>query len=172
MQDRFLSWQETKDPYCTHSLTQNSCKCSTLYSKMKSKDKDRIQNNIDHSTNHGRHHADLRKSLCRDKGIHSHHDQNKNTSENINPCIIHSIRKCLITCTKQRQQLWCKCKKQHSQSNCHKQENHKTVSKNLFRCLIVFFPHGNRSARSTSGSCKHSTGIDQHQDRCKQSDTR
>ena len=73
------------------------------YSKMKYEDKNRIKNDIDYSTNHCCHHADLRKSLCRNKWIHSHHDQNKNTSKNINPCIIHAIRKCLIASTKHRQ---------------------------------------------------------------------
>ena len=55
------------------------------YSKMKYEDKNRIKNDIDYSTNHCCHHADFRKSLCRNKWIHSHHDQNKNTSKNINP---------------------------------------------------------------------------------------
>ena len=73
------------------------------YSKMKYEDKNRIKNDIDYSTKHCCHHADLRKSLCRNKWIHSHHDQNKNTSKNINPCIIHAIRKCLIASTKHRQ---------------------------------------------------------------------
>ena len=73
------------------------------YSKMKYEDKNRSKIDIDYSTNHCCHHADLCKSLCRNKWIHSHHDQNKNTSKNINPCIIHAIRKCLIASTKHRQ---------------------------------------------------------------------
>ena len=79
-------------------------KWSEAYTKqMEYEDKNRIKNDIDYSTNHCCHHADLRKSLCRNKWIHSHHDQNKNTSKNINPCIIHAIRKCLIASTKHRQ---------------------------------------------------------------------
>ena len=73
------------------------------YSKMKYEDKNRIKNDIDHSSDHSSHHTDLGKSLCCNKWIHSHHDQNKNTSKNINPCIIHAIRKCLIASTKHRQ---------------------------------------------------------------------
>ena len=70
--------------------------------QVKYKDKNRIKNDVNYSTNYSRHHTNLCKSLCRNKWIHSHYDQNKNTSENINSCICHSIRKCLVTGTKQR----------------------------------------------------------------------
>ena len=46
-----------------------------------------IQNNVDHRTDHSGHHTDLCKSLCGDKGIHSHYDQDKNASQYIDSCV-------------------------------------------------------------------------------------
>lgn len=45
------------------------------------------QNNVDHRTDHSGHHTDLCKSLCGDKGIHSHYDQDKNASQYIDSCV-------------------------------------------------------------------------------------
>ena len=162
MENGLFSWQETKNPDGTNSLTQNSSNCSTAYAQVKYKNKNRIQNNVDHRTDHSGHHTDLCKSLCGDKGIHSHYDQDKNTSQYINSCVWHSIRKGLITGTKHCQKLWRESEKNHRKGHSHKNKKRETVSKNLFRCRIVLFPHGNCGSGSTSWTCEHGKGINQH----------
>ena len=95
----FLSGQEAKNPDGADCLTEYRGKCGTSYSHSQNKDKNRIKDDIDHSTYDGGHHADLCKSLCSDKRIHTKYDQDKETSENINSCISCGIGHGHTACT-------------------------------------------------------------------------
>ena len=143
-------------------VSKNGGKCRTSYTEIQYKNEDWIKDNIDHCTNNGGEHTDLCKSLCCNERVHSHNDQYKNTSKDVDAGIGNGIRKCLTTCTEKGQHLWGKNKENKGQYNCHDNKKRKAVPKDLFCSPVILFPHGNRGTRSTSRTGKHGKCIDQH----------
>ena len=165
LQDGLFPGQEAQNPHGSHHLAEHGCKRSSANTKSKRKDKDRIQNNVDDRSDQCRHHADLRKPLRGNKGIHSHHNKHKNASENINSGIAERIGKRHLTCTEQLQKRRSRDIKDHGQCHRKNHQNREAVSQNLF-CKIMLLPsHANCSKRCSACPCQHGKGIDQHQDR-------
>ena len=169
--DRLFSGQEAEDPNSTHRLAQHRGKSGTLYTHIKSKDEYGVQDNVDDCTDHGGQHADFRKALCGNKGVHTHHNQHKDRAENVDPGIVQCIRQRRFTGTEHHQKLRCKNVENNGQYNRQHKQQRKAVAHDLFRCLVVLLAHENGSTGCATGACQHGKGIDQHQDRHKESCT-
>src|SRR5699024_2323604 len=104
------------------------------------------------------HHAKQRKSLCRNKIIHSHRQQSKKGSRCINRHVCVCVGKGHFTGSKPVQQVTLCHQKQNRQ--CHRDDHHhrKTVGQ-YFPCpLLISCPQANRKKHRSSDPKQRTKG--------------
>ena len=111
---------------------------------------------------------DLRESLCRDEEVHTHYNQDEDTSQNIDSGIIHSVRQRDVACAEQEKKTGSQYVEYAGQDGGEDKEQREAGSHDLLCGIVVLASHGDCGARRTAASGHHGKGVDQHQNRREQ----
>ena len=170
VQKGLLSGQETKDPERTDRLAEDRSECGTLHAHPQYEDENWIQDDVDDGTDHGGQHTDFCEARGRDEGVHAEDDHHEDGAEDVDACVGQCIRQGDRTGTEEAQQGRREHIKDEGQHERKAHQDGEAVADDLFRGLVVLRTHRNCGARCTTGTRQHGEGVDQHKDRCEETD--
>lgn len=172
LEDGLGAGEELQYPAGTHGLTEHRRHCRTPDAPAKTKNQDGVEDDVDDCADDRREHADLRKALGRDEGVHAHDQQHEHRAEDVDAAIGHRIGESGVAGTEEPQQggrTGIEARRQH---HSEKQQHGKAVADDFFGLVFIALSQRDGRAGRTARADEHGEGVQEHKDRRKQAHAR